>query len=256
MRNQPGSKTPPADTAHGDPGSPAGLGTASGKHGLPATLSSIKKILTSVCGVSTVVSVVATLGIGAAAGHATAPASATPTATITAIRMVTAATATKGLGSTQPTSIGGAQQPGGPTNLSAIKPLQTANIENFTTGSAQIGTTTYPNSVRFTCGLYGSTGAISDVVYDVAGFKFLNAMIGVPTDATDGIGDTMAVTFFKNGSTQLDSPLNINLDHPQSVHLDLQGASQLEIQCIPTDNVSHNVVLMDIALGDATIGPE
>lgn len=211
-----------------------------------STLSSI-----SVYGVITVVaSVLATLGIGAAVGHATASPSATPTAPITAIRMVTAATATQ--------RVGGSQQPGGPnsggpTNLSAIKPLQTPNIENFTTGSTKIGTTTYPNSVRFTCGLYGST---SDVVYDVAGFKFLNAMIGVPADATDAIGDTMAVTFFKNGSTQLDSPLNVNLDHPQAVHLDLQGASQLEIRCLPTDNVSHNVVLMDIALGDATIGPE
>jgi hypothetical protein len=81
-------------------------------------------------------------------------------------------------------------------------------------------------------------------------------MIGVPTDATNAIGDTTAITFFKNGSAQLGSPLNVNLDHPQSVHLDLQGASQLEIRCLPTDNVSHNVVSMDIALGDATIGPE
>ncbi|MGH3832556.1 MAG: hypothetical protein ACRDRS_19290 [Pseudonocardiaceae bacterium] len=85
--------------------------------------------------------------------------------------------------------------------------------------------------------------------------KTPSATIGVPNDATNGIGDTMAITFFKDGSTQLDSPLNVALGQPQMVHLDLQGASQLELQCLPTNNVSHNQVSMDIALGNATISP-
>ncbi|MBV9141156.1 MAG: NPCBM/NEW2 domain-containing protein [Pseudonocardiales bacterium] len=209
--------------------------------------------------IAVVASIVVTFGIGAAAGHGTASPWATPAAAITAVRMVTAAPPTAGVGATQPTSTGGSQPPsgpssGGPTNLSAIKPVQTAgSIGNFTTGSVQIGTTTYPNSVRFTCG-YVVSGP-GNVVYNVAGFTFLDAMIGVPNDATNGIGDTMAITFFKDGSTQLGSPLNIVLGQSQTVHLDLQGASQLELKCLPTDNVSHNEVQMDIALGDATISP-
>lgn len=210
--------------------------------------------------IAVVASIVVTFGLGAAAGYGTASPATTSAATLTAIsRIVTAVPPTNGVGRTQPTSTGGRQQPsdpsaGGPTNLSAIKPVQIAgSIGNFTTGSVQIGTTTYPNSVRFTCGSVVS--GPGNVVYNVAGFKFLNTTIGVPNDATNGIGDTMAITFFKDGSTQLGSPLNIVLGQPQTVHLDLQGASQLELQCLPTNNVSNNQVSMDIALGDATISP-
>jgi hypothetical protein len=137
------------------------------------------------------------------------------------------------------------------TNLSALTPLQNYYAYNVTTGPEQIGTVTYPTSVRFTC---GNTNA--NLVYNVAGYKFLTATVGVPNDATNAAGNTMTVTFFKDGSTaQLGKALIVSLDHPASVHLNLQSSSQLEIQCNATSTANHNEVNMDVALGNATIGP-
>jgi hypothetical protein len=75
-------------------------------------------------------------------------------------------------------------------------------------------------------------------------------------DATNAAGNTAAITLFRDGSTaQLGRAITISLDHPQTVHLDLQGSSQLEIACIAANATSHSTVDMDVALGNATIGP-
>jgi hypothetical protein len=109
--------------------------------------------------------------------------------------------------------------PGSVTNLSALSPLGTSGIGSFANGPEQIGSTTYQNSVRFTC--FDTT---SDLVYDVAGYKFLNALIGVPSNATNAVGNTMTMTFFKDGATnQMGKPVTVSLDHPHPVHLNLQG---------------------------------
>ena len=48
-------------------------------------------------------------------------------------------------------------------------------------GPEQIGATIYQNSVGFTC--YGSSPSYID--YNVAGYKFLNALIGIPSGASN-----------------------------------------------------------------------
>lgn len=110
----------------------------------------------------------------------------------------------------------------------------------------------YQDSVGFTCDTYGN---LANFVYDVAGYKYLTALVGVPSDATNAAGNAMTITFFKDGSTQLGQPITVSLDHPQSVHLPLQDASQLQISCNATNVTSHQPVDMDAALGNATIGP-
>jgi hypothetical protein len=147
---------------------------------------------------------------------------------------------------------------GGPgsaiTNLSALTPVQNDYAGNFSTGPEQIGATIYADSVRFTCEQGQGTG--SDLIYNVAGYKFLNGTLGVPSDATNAAGNSATITFFRDGSTaQLGRAITISLDHPQTVHLDLQGSSQLEIECIAANATSHSSVDMDVALGNATIGP-
>jgi hypothetical protein len=132
--------------------------------------------------------------------------------------------------------------------LSSIQPLHTSGV-SVTTGSEQIGTTTYPYSARISC---CSTYPPRNITYNVAGFEFLDATIGVPNDATNAAGNTMAVTFFKDGSTQLGTPVNIALGHPQQVHLDLQGAQQLVIQFSATTDATHQLANMDIVFGNAT----
>lgn len=174
------------------------------------------------------------------ATNTTTPPTTTPT---------TAATRTTDSTKTTPASLspGAIGQPsaGRPTNLSAINPVTTSYVDNLSTGAEEIGTTTYQNSVRFTC---YQTGFGGHVTYNVAGYKFLDATIGVPNDANNAVDNAMAITFFKDGSTQMDSPLNVALGQPQSVHLDLQGAAQLKIKCDPDSE-------MDIVFGDATIDP-
>jgi hypothetical protein len=119
-------------------------------------------------------------------------------------------------------------------------------------GPEQIGATIYQNSVGFTC----YSGGPSYIDYNEAGYKFLTALIGIPSGASNAAGNSMTITFFKDGSsTQLGSPVTVSLDHPQSVHLNLDGSSQVEIACAAISQTSHSPVSMDGALGNATIGP-
>jgi hypothetical protein len=137
-------------------------------------------------------------------------------------------------------------------DLSALTSVQASNISGPNPGPQQIGATIYQNSVGFTC----YSGGPSYMVYNVAGYKFLNALIGIPSGASNAAGNSMSITFFKDGSsTQLGSPVTVSLDHPQSVHLNLDGSSQLEISCAAISQTSHSPVSMDGALGNATIGP-
>jgi hypothetical protein len=143
--------------------------------------------------------------------------------------------------------------PGAPVaNLSSLTVLSSSYVANLSSGPEQIGAVTYQNSVGFTCETAGNQ---ANFVYDVAGYKYLTAVVGVPSDATNAAGNAMTITFFKDGSTQLGQPITVSLDHPQSVHLSLQDASQLQISCNATNVTSHQPVEMDAALGNATIGP-
>jgi hypothetical protein len=136
-------------------------------------------------------------------------------------------------------------------DLSALNPVTTSEVSTPATGPQQIGATTYEDSVRFTC--YSSSGS---VIYDVAGYKYLTTLIGIPSNASNGAGNAMTITFYKDGSaTQLSSPVTVTLDHPQSIHLNLQGSSQLEIACSAINTSNQQTAYMDVALGNATIGP-
>jgi hypothetical protein len=168
---------------------------------------------------------------GGSAGSASGSPSAAPSVSSTA----TAAPATSG------------------TNLFNLTPVQNTGAYSLVNGSEEIGTITYPDSVRFTCET-GDDVAHTYLVYDVAGFSFLNATLGVPSDATNAAGNTMAITFFKDGTTQqLGKTISIALDQPAPIHLNLDGASQLEIGCAATSGASQQPVGMDVALGNAAL---
>jgi hypothetical protein len=137
-------------------------------------------------------------------------------------------------------------------DLTALTPVSQSYIAGLSTGPQQIGATTYEDSVRLTCESVPS----GDVVYDVAGYKFLTTVIGIPSDASNAAGNAMTITFYKDGSAnQLSSPVTVSLDHPQSVHLNLQGSSQLEVSCSAINTTTQATEYMDVALGNATIGP-
>jgi hypothetical protein len=172
---------------------------------------------------------------------ASSPAASSPAASATA-----AATSS---GSTVVAPGGAAGAP--LADLSALNPVNQSYISSLSTGPQQIGSITYQDSVRFTCDTPSGY-----LVYDVAGYKYLTTLIGIPSDASNATGNTMTITFYKDGSaTQLMTPVTVSLDHPQSVHLNLQGASQLEVACSAISTTSQDSEYMDVAFGNATIGP-
>jgi hypothetical protein len=186
---------------------------------------------------------VALTGAGFFVGRATVEASQAPPTTVTRTVTVTVPAPAPSTDTTA-TDIGSVP---GVLNLSATKPAQSTFCNAPVPGSEQIGTTVYPNSVRTTC-------ASGTIVYDVAGFTFFNAVMGTPNDANDVAGNTMVVTFFKdsNASEQLGPPLSVVVGQPQTVHLDMQGSTQLEIQLTATTNATHQQTDMDLVLGNAT----
>ena len=113
----------------------------------------------------------------------------------------------------------------------------------------QIGATTYSHTVRLSC--YDQTiNGSSSVVYKVAGYKTLQATIGVPSDATNASGNSATIQFLKDGtSNQLAQDITAALDQPQVITVPLKGASQLDISCSGSNG---NI---DIALANAALNP-
>jgi hypothetical protein len=172
-----------------------------------------------------------------------------PTVTVTVTPSVPAARGSGNSGSGSQSQANSASAPGGTTDLSALTPVQNNTGDPLITGAQQIGTATYANSVRFTCPSFAV-----GVVYEVAGYKILNATIGVPSNAQNGAGTSANITFLKDAmSAQLAPGVNVALDQPQRVHVNLHGASQLEISCTASGPSAASTV--DVALGDATVSP-
>jgi hypothetical protein len=172
-----------------------------------------------------------------ATGSPTAGSAATATTSTT-----TPSAGTSGAGTDSPSTAG-------KVYLSTLKPVASP-YANVDAAPVQFGTTTYPQSIRFTC-----EGGQSSVTYQVAGYAFLDATVGVPDDATNATGHTAKVTFLKNGtSTPLGQPLTVVLGRPQQIHLDLQGSAQVAISCVATDSTG-GYQSIDIALGDAALVP-
>lgn len=177
----------------------------------------------------------------------------TVTVTVTAPgRTVTASTGAAHRGSRSgPTSQNsGSVQAAGAVHLSSLTPLQdneNRSGDSASEGPQQIGSATYADSVRFTCGPQSDP---SSLVYDVAGYKTFKATIGVPSDATNASGNSTAIQFLKDGSSvQLSPGITTALDQPQNVTIPLSGASQLEISCASSSSESD----MDIVVANATL---
>jgi hypothetical protein len=148
---------------------------------------------------------------------------------------------------------------GGPgarvANLSELTPVQEFNVSKVSAGPVRFGTTTYTDSVRFTCDSGGHDSA-GDLDYVVTGYGTMSAVLGVPSDDTSATGGAMTVSFFNNGTgAQTSDPVVVSPGHPQNVHLRFSGSSQLEISCSAVSAATKSARYMELALGNATIGP-
>ena len=145
--------------------------------------------------------------------------------------------------------------PAAGTDLSTLHTVNTS-FNNYTTGPQQIDTTTYPDGIRFSCTSGGSDSyfGYNSVTYNVAGYSTLTATIGVPPDAGNAAGNSATIEFYKDGnSTQLHLPVAVALDSPQMVKVNLQGTSQLEINCTAANPDGGYGDDIDVVIGDATL---
>ncbi|HEX4829762.1 MAG TPA: hypothetical protein VH478_01540 [Trebonia sp.] len=143
------------------------------------------------------------------------------------------------------------------TPLSSVNPLPSSNIYEYTPGKPQqIGSVLYPNSIRFGCSSSLSVlYKYNSVFYNVAGFASLTVTVGVPANAANAASGAANISFWKNGTTQLDRTVQVWQGSPRTVTVPLSGASQLEVYCtstsvgIPGDSGDN----IDVALGGAVL---
>lgn len=139
------------------------------------------------------------------------------------------------------------------TYLYTLTPVENDYDAPISSGPVVMSNQTYQNSVSIQC--YGEAqNAPVEIAYDVDGASFLNATVGIPDDAQNAAGDTLTITFFKNGpSSQLAAPINVSVGQPQNIHLNLDGASQLDFTCAAVNDTTQQGTTLDFALGGAQL---
>jgi len=184
--------------------------------------------------------IVALTAAGFLVGHATASSgTAAPQPSITVAKTVP----TSSTSAVSPTSGNPSASSSGTIYLTQLNPLQ-SGAYGVTDGPVQIGTGTYVDSISFPCG--EAAAETQTAVYDVAGYRYLTATVGIPNNDPDGTNSAANVVFYKDGSsTTLGPPVSSTVGSGQPVHVDLQGAAQLTISC--------SGAATTIALGDAAL---
>jgi hypothetical protein len=209
-------------------------------------LQTVPGIVTAVTGL-----IVVLAGVGYGSARLSNSATPRPTVTATAVTPTGPQSGAPAVSSTNDTS---ATQAPGSVFLDTLTPIQDHEDSGGGTASAapqQIGTTSYPNSVRFNCAS-SSYEDPSYLIYVVAGYTALRVTIGVPNDAVSAAGNSGTLKFLKDGgSTQLSPQVTTALDQPQSVTVPLAGASQLEISC--QSSAPFVPSGLDIVLGNAIL---
>jgi hypothetical protein len=141
------------------------------------------------------------------------------------------------------------------TELSTLTALQSSTVDKLTTSQPQeMGNKTYANAVSFSCSDPADGSSNNELVYQVAGYTALDATFGVPDGASNGTGNTATITFYKDGgSTRIGNSYPIALDAPAHIHLQLQGMSQLEIDCSAANQYGYSGDDIDVAIVNGTL---
>ena len=220
---------------------------------LPGYIKALAALLTALAAVIT-----AFAGFAGARAASGSPVQPTVYTTVTATATVTVTSSSSipsADGASQPVSPAATTSPVRGTDLSALPPVSTS-VDHYTAnGAQQIDNSTYQDGIRFSCSANSDSYGYNSVTYNVAGYKTLTATIGVPPDATNAGGNSASIEFYKDGtSTQLHLPVTVALDSPQTVTVNLQGASQLQINCTAA-NAGGGGDDIDVVLGNATLTP-
>jgi NPCBM/NEW2 domain len=226
---------------------------------LPGYIKAVAALLTALAAVIT--AIVGWFAVDRAANGPQAQPTVYTTVTATATATVTVPAVSSGPvaqnGAARPlVSPAAATSPATGIDLSTRQPVSTS-VNNYSAARPQqIGVTTYQDGIRFSCSSGGGDSyyGYNDVIYNVAGYSTLTATIGVPPDADNAANNSATIEFYKDGtSTQLHTLVTVALDSPQTVKVNLQGTSQLDINCTAANEGGSYGDDIDVVLGDATL---
>lgn len=126
----------------------------------------------------------------------------------------------------------------------------TVNNSGVQTDQQVIAAKSYPSTVTWDCGNYGTPSE----AYDVAGSSVFTAEAGIP-DNMSGATDVIAtITFTNESGQQIGQAYQVSLGHPVSIRLNIKGVTQLGMSCTGRDRQTNQPAnSFSVALGNAGV---
>lgn len=106
----------------------------------------------------------------------------------------------------------------------------------------------YPKAIRIDCNESGRS-----VVYNVSGYKTLQAQAGIASDSSNGIKSVGKVWVSNAAGNPIGKPVEIRSSVVRPLSADISGQDQIQISCVMTKSGSTSWDYFTMALGDAVL---
>jgi hypothetical protein len=106
----------------------------------------------------------------------------------------------------------------------------------------------YPKAVRLNCDETGKSA-----VYNVSGYKTLQASVGIASDSYNAIGSVGSVSVTSASGNQIGRPVETRSSSVTKLSVDISGQDQVQITCVMTKTGSEGKSYFTTALGDAVL---
>ncbi|MEU0817102.1 hypothetical protein [Streptomyces mirabilis] len=184
-------------------------------------------------------------------GDAKPSAEATVTATVTATSTVTASPSDTTLSGGEPptddpSAPSGSPAPGRRTFLADLGVVDGGGEANAS--PATLLGHSYPKAVRLNCDANGQSA-----VYNVSGYKTLQASVGIASDSYNAIGSVGSVSVTSASGNQIGHPVETRSSSVAKLSVDISGQDQVKITCVMTKTGSEGKSYFTTALGDAVL---
>lgn len=184
-------------------------------------------------------------------GDAKPSAQATVTATVTATSTVTASPSETTLAEGEtptddPSAPSGSPAPGRRTFLADLGVVDGGGSVNAS--PATLLGRSYPKAVRLNCDEAGKSA-----VYNVSGYKTLQASVGIASDSYNAIGSVGSVSVTSASGNPIGRPVETRSSSVTKLSVDISGQDQVKITCVMTKTGSEGMSYFTTALGDAVL---
>ncbi|MFF3576166.1 hypothetical protein [Streptomyces mirabilis] len=106
----------------------------------------------------------------------------------------------------------------------------------------------YPKAVRLNCDEAGKSA-----VYNVSGYKTLQASVGIASDSYNAIGSVGSVSLTSASGNPIGRPVETRSSSVTKLSVDISGQDQVKITCVMTKTGSEGMSYFTTALGDAVL---